>query len=163
MSSSYIRTISGVSLSLATALLLILSLAINGENPRTVYGKLSIRMILYGVISGLLLYGLFYFGFQIIKSTSFLIQGVNSVYGFRSTKPAYVIALLLIFPIAPGEETYWRGLVQRRLTERVGPRAGLLLCGFRIFSGSFAHAKSNADPHSLHRRPRLGWTLRVYG
>jgi membrane protease YdiL (CAAX protease family) len=38
-----------------------------------------------------------------------------------------MIALLLIFPIAPGEETYWRGLVQRRLTERVGPRAGLLL------------------------------------
>ncbi|MGA3404190.1 MAG: CPBP family intramembrane glutamic endopeptidase [Candidatus Bathyarchaeia archaeon] len=115
------------SLSLATALLLILSLAINGENPKIIYGKLSIRMILYGVISGLLLYGLFYVGFEIIKSTSFLLQGVNSVYGFRSTKPAYMIALLLIFPIAPGEETYWRGLVQRRLTERVGPRAGLLL------------------------------------
>jgi membrane protease YdiL (CAAX protease family) len=116
-----------ISLSLATFLMMILSLAINGEDSRTVFGHPNVRMILYGLISGLLLYGLFYFGFQVIKSTAFLAQGVSSVYGLRSSKPAYVIALLLIFPIAPGEETYWRGLVQRRLSEKVGPKGGLLL------------------------------------
>ena len=31
-----------------------------------------------------------------------------------------MIALLLIFPIAPGEETYWLGLVQRRGKMAVG-------------------------------------------
>lgn len=85
------------------------------------------RMILYGVTSGLLLYGLFYFGFETIKSTPFLLQGANSVYEFRSGRPQSIIALLLIFPIAPGEETYWRGLIQRRLSERIGPKTGLLL------------------------------------
>jgi len=106
---------------------MILSLGINGEDPAIVYRKINIRTVLYGVASGLLLYGLFYLGFQVVKSTPFLAQGVSSVYGLRLSKPANVIALLLIFPIAPGEETYWRGLVQRRLTERTGPKAGLVL------------------------------------
>jgi membrane protease YdiL (CAAX protease family) len=118
------------SLSLATALLLVLSLFINGENPKTVYGKVSIRMILYGVINGLLLYGLFSLSFEIIRSTPFLLQGVNSVYEFRSGKAQSIIMALLIFPIAPGEETYWRGLVQRRFSERIGPKTGLLLAAF---------------------------------
>ena len=104
-----------------------LSLGINGEDLTRIYGKINPRMIIYGAASGILLYGLFYFGFQMIRSTPFLALGVSSVYGLRLSKPAYVISLLLIFPIAPGEETYWRGLVQRRLTERTGPKAGLAL------------------------------------
>jgi len=116
-----------ISLSLATLLLMMLSLGINGENPAKVYGKINLQMILIGVASGLLLYGFFYLGFQATKSTPFLAQGVSSVYGLRLSRPAYGIVLLLIFPIAPGEETYWRGLVQRRLTQRIGPKAGLTL------------------------------------
>jgi len=106
---------------------MMLSLVINGENVKKACEKLNLRMIVYGVVSGLLLYGFFYFGFQVIKSTSSLAQGVSSVYGLRLSKPAYVIASLLCFPIAPGEEIYWRGLVQRRLTERIGPRVGVVM------------------------------------
>ena len=116
-----------ISLSLTTFLMMTLSLGINGEDLAKTFGKVNPRMIIYGVASGLLLYGFFYFGFQIIKSTPFLALGVHNVYGLRLSKPAYVIALLLIFPIAPGEETYWRGLVQRRLTERIGCKAGFVL------------------------------------
>jgi len=106
---------------------MMLSLVINREDVKKACGKLNFRMIVYGVVSGLLLYGFFYFGFQVIKSTSFLAQGVSSVYGLRVSKSAYVIALLLCFPIAPGEEIYWRGLVQHRLTERIGPRVGFVM------------------------------------
>jgi len=116
-----------ISLSLTTFLMMTLSLGINGEDLTRIYGKINPRMIIYGAASGILLYGLFYFGFQMIRSTPFLALGVSSVYGLRLSKPAYVISLLLIFPIAPGEETYWRGLVQRRLTERTGPKAGFAL------------------------------------
>jgi len=113
------------SLSLATFLLMMLSLIINGEKPA--YGKVTLRMIIYGITSGLLLYALFYAGFQALRSTPFLAQGVSSVYKLRQPMSTYTIALLLIFPIAPGEETYWRGLVQRRLSEKVGAKSGLFL------------------------------------
>jgi len=115
------------SLSLATFLLMMLSLIINGEKPASAYGKVTLRMIIYGITSGLLLYALFYAGFQALRSTPFLAQGVSSVYELRQSMSTYTIALLLIFPIAPGEETYWRGLVQRRLSERVGAKSGLFL------------------------------------
>jgi len=115
------------SLSLATFLLMMLSLVINAETPARTFGKVNLSMIIYGVASGLLLYGFFYFGFQMLKSAPFLAQGVSNVYELRLSKPTYAIAILLIFPIAPGEEIYWRGLIQRRLTEKSSPKAGLLL------------------------------------
>jgi len=106
---------------------MMLSLAINGEKPAKVYGKVNIHLVTYGVISGLLLYALFYIGFQAVKSTPFLTQGVSSVYDLRQSMTTHTIALLLAFPIAPGEETYWRGLVQRRLSEKIGAKSGLIL------------------------------------
>jgi len=115
------------SLSLATFLLMILSLAINAETPARILGRVNLSMIIYGVASGLLLYAFFYFGFQMLKSAPFLAQGVSSVYELRLSNPTYAIAVLLIFPIAPAEEIYWRGLIQRRLTERSNPKTGLLL------------------------------------
>jgi len=115
------------SLSLATFLLMILSLAINAETPARILGRVNLSMIIYGVASGLLLYAFFYFGFQMLKSAPFLAQGVSNVYELRLSKPTYAIAVLLIFPIAPAEEIYWRGLIQRRLTERSNPKTGLLL------------------------------------
>jgi len=115
------------SLSLATFLLMILSLAINAETPARILGRVNLSMIIYGVASGLLLYAFFYFGFQMLKSAPFLAQGVSNVYELRLSKPTYAIAVLLIFPIAPAEEIYWRGLIQRRLSERSNPKTGLLL------------------------------------
>jgi membrane protease YdiL (CAAX protease family) len=40
--------------------------------------------------------------------------------------PSFIIGLVLVFPIGPGEEIYWRGLIQRRFAERLGGNAGLL-------------------------------------
>ena len=116
-----------VSLSLATFLLMMLSLAINGDKPASAYRKVNLRNIIYGVTCGLLLYAFFYAGFEALKSAPFLTQEVSSVYNLRQSTSPYTIALLLLFPIAPGEETYWRGLVQRRLSEKIGARPGLVL------------------------------------
>lgn len=87
----------------------------------------SISLILYGIVTAVLLYGLFYLGFQVTKSNPVFSQGISQVYGLRSNEPRWLIAVLLIFPIGPGEELYWRGLVQRTFAEKKGSNAGLAI------------------------------------
>jgi hypothetical protein len=109
-------------LSLSTLVLLLVALAVNrGKNSVRING----RLILLGVVSGALLYLLFYFGFLATKSFPMFSEGVGQVYELR-TVPSYFIALALLFPIGPGEETYWRGFIQRRFSERLGSSIGLL-------------------------------------
>jgi membrane protease YdiL (CAAX protease family) len=112
-----------VLLAFATLTLMIVSLSVNHEPVRI---HISIRMIVYGVVSAFLLYALFYFGFQATKSNPVFSEGVSQVYLFRSSTPLFIIGLLLVFPIGPGEEIYWRGLIQKRFAERLGGNAGLL-------------------------------------
>ena len=52
---------------------------------------------------------------------------VQSIYAIRDQAQATWIALLLLFIIGPGEEIYWRGLIQDALVERLGPLKGLLI------------------------------------
>jgi membrane protease YdiL (CAAX protease family) len=109
-------------LSLSTIVLLLVALAINRRKKSV---RINSRLVLLGVVSGVLLYFLFYFGFQATKSNPIFSEGVGRVYELR-TVPTYLIALALVFPIGPGEEIYWRGLIQRRFSERLGPSTGLL-------------------------------------
>ncbi len=98
-------------LAIATSILLILSLAINrGLSLRT-----NLHWILLGAASGFILYGFFYLGFQVTKGISAFSGGVISVYSLKTNRALLPIALLLIFPISPGEEAYWRGLIQKSL------------------------------------------------
>ncbi len=111
-----------VMMSLSTIALLFVAVVVNRDRvslPSTIFP------IMLGLVSGLLLYGLFLLGFQATKNMSVIGQGVSEVYAFRSTS-SLVIGLLILFPIAPSEEVYWRGLIQRRFAERLGPLAGFL-------------------------------------
>ena len=87
--------------------------------------RYSVRLVLYGVITAVLLYGLFYLGYQVTKTNPTFSQGINQVYGLRSNQPPWLIAALLIFPIGPGEELYWRGLIQRVVSDRKGAYIGV--------------------------------------
>lgn len=111
-------------MSISTGILLLVALAINREKIRI---RINYRTLILGAGSGILLYGFFYVGYQFTKSLTIFNQGVAGVYDFRSGVPLAVIALLLLFPIAPSEEVYWRGLIQRRLMERIGGNNGLFL------------------------------------
>jgi hypothetical protein len=85
----------------------------------------SLKFVLYGLATAVLLYGLFYFGYQVTKASPMFSRGVDEVYGLRSNQPSWVIATLLIFPIGPGEELYWRGLIQRVFSGEKGPFIGV--------------------------------------
>jgi len=108
----------------ATFILLIIAVLLSREKLRL---HASISLILYGIVTAVLLYGLFYFGFEATKSNPIFSQGINQVYGLRSNEPRWLIAVLLIFPIGPGEELYWRGLIQRTFAEKYGSNFGLII------------------------------------
>ncbi len=104
-------------LAIATAILLTISVRINqGANIRA-----SLRWILLGAASGVLLYGGFYVGFQATKGIAAFSTGVSSVYYLKTDQSLTAIAALILFPIAPGEEIYWRELIQKAFQ---GTRSG---------------------------------------
>ncbi len=113
-----------IMLSLSTSILMLTSIMVNRERLRP---SLSWSNLLVGVSSALLLYAFFFAGFQAGKSLAIITEGVGQVYALRSSASALVVAIALVFPIAPGEEFYWRGLVQRRFSERFGKGVGLFL------------------------------------
>jgi membrane protease YdiL (CAAX protease family) len=75
----------------------------------------------YGLVSGLLLYLLFFSGYRLLSSSSSFLSNVTSVYYLGSGTPGLTIFILLLFPISVGEEFYWRGTIQKELETIVGP------------------------------------------
>ena len=112
-----------IMLAFSTLILLLISALINRNKWDA---EINLRLVLYGVLSAVLLYGFFFVGFQVTRSNPMLSEGVSRVYELRSSVPSILIGSLLIFPIGPGEEIYWRGLIQRRFTERLGANTGFL-------------------------------------
>lgn len=98
-------------LAFATAILLIISLAIN--KSLDLHGSLLWSIL--GAASGFLLYGGFSLGFQATRGIGAFAGGISSVYDLKTNRSLLAIAVLLLFPIGPGEEVYWRGLIQRTL------------------------------------------------
>jgi uncharacterized protein len=56
-------------------------------------------------------------------------EEIASVYELRGIAPTPLITALLVGVIAPSEELFWRGLVQRSFMDRFGPLRGTLATG----------------------------------
>ena len=113
-----------VMLASGTFILLVVSVLISRKNLSL---HPSVPLILYGILSAVMLYALFRFGYDFTKSNPVFSEGVGQVYGLKSSEPVWVISLLLIFPIGPGEELYWRGLIQRSFARKTNANIGLLV------------------------------------
>ena len=113
-----------VRISSSTAVLLLISLAL-GRDGMSLRGGGG-RGLLAAVVSAVLLYLFFWSGFQVLRSNSTFIGQVSSVYFLRTSEPSYIIFLLLLFPIGPAEETYWRGFIQRNLQDAAGGRTAIV-------------------------------------
>ncbi len=113
-------------MSIVTSLLIVVSLILN--RGKVIISKISLRHIVVGVGSAILLYGFFWVG-NILSSSLFSFQEaqIADIYINRTKAPLELIALLLVFPIAVGEEIYWRGLVQNKLASQWGKFPGFLM------------------------------------
>jgi membrane protease YdiL (CAAX protease family) len=66
---------------------------------------------------------------------------IDRVYELRSIRPVAELAARLALAIGPAEELFWRGLVQRRLAERLGRWRGAAAAaaaygGAHVFTGN---------------------------
>jgi uncharacterized protein len=79
------------------------------------------RLVAMGVASGLALYLLFCAGALAVQATP-LWPWVEEVADLaRTSAPAALAALVIVFATSPSEEVLWRGAVFARLTRRYGP------------------------------------------
>ncbi|MCC6932959.1 MAG: CPBP family intramembrane metalloprotease [Deltaproteobacteria bacterium] len=91
--------------------------------------------IFLGLFSALLLWCIFFAGHYFMSAVySFFYQDTDawrgqifSVYNNALGTPKWLIALLLVFPIASGEEIYWRAAAQKLMAGKYGPIKGLLI------------------------------------
>lgn len=85
------------------------------------------RLVLLGIASALLLYGLFWVGHAVLVAwIPEAVQMVGSVYARREHAPAWALAMLLGLWIGPIEEVFWRGVVQSYLQQKLSSGAALL-------------------------------------
>ena len=96
-----------------------------------------------GLASAAALYGTFWVGDRFARR--FVPTGqkdIADIYALRELRPKPEIAGRLLTVIAPAEELFWRGLVQRALMERYGRVRGTALAtgaygGVHIVTGNF--------------------------
>ena len=100
-----------------------------------------IGALLGTVVGVLILYLIFLIGNDL--ATFFLAfgqSGISGIYGLGEKADMRMIAFLLVLIIGPGEEFFWRGYLQRRLTKEYGkigvPFVILAYAGVHLASGN---------------------------
>ena len=90
--------------------------------------QFRIHHLWLGPLSAILLYGIFWLGKEFSTLLfPFASKEISNVYFNKTQLSLPAIGFLLFFIMGPAEEIYWHGFVQRSLSERLGPTAGLFL------------------------------------
>jgi len=88
---------------------------------RDLRGREALLQTLLGVAIAFALWGVFWLGDKISSALfGFARPQVDAVYSIKEGFPTWAIALLLLFIIGPAEEFFWRGFVQKKITEAMG-------------------------------------------
>ncbi len=111
----------------ATGILALSGLYLDRKNLKEIYSFKS-SYILIGVGSAVVLYLIFLAGNAISKLLfNFAQSQVSNIYLSRQQASPALIAVLLLGWIGPADEIFWRGFVQRRMSDRLGKWSGYLL------------------------------------
>jgi hypothetical protein len=99
--------------------------------PRWSFGEafeFKITHVWNGLAAAAILYGVFLLGDRISSLLfDFAKPQVAGIYGTKSQASPWVIGSLLMFWIGPAEEIFWRGYVQRKLSQGLGGWTGLIV------------------------------------
>ena len=114
-------------MSLFSGSLAVYSLAFGDEKLKKIFDfKLSYLVI--GIVSAALLYSVFLVGnLAVISLFDFAGREIEGIYSTKSQAEAYLIGTLLLLVIAPAEEIFWRGFIQRKYSDRFGKWKGFFL------------------------------------
>lgn len=87
----------------------------------------SLKDILIGIASAILLWGIFYLGdFFSNLLFDFARPQVSNIYAMKSNSNLIYISLMLVFLIGPAEEIFWRGYIQHTLSNQYGSVTALI-------------------------------------
>lgn len=90
--------------------------------------KWSPSNILLGIGIAVALWAVFWMGDKVSAwMFDFARPQVDSIYGMKEGESPWLLAALMLFLIGPAEEIFWRGYVQRTLSERWNPNVGFLV------------------------------------
>ena len=87
--------------------------------------RFSWSNILLGAVIAAALWGIFWLGDAISSRVlDFARPQVDAIYGIRGGVSPWLLSGLMLFLIGPAEEIFWRGYVQKTLSDRFGANAG---------------------------------------
>lgn len=93
--------------------------------------KFDWKNLVGGVALAAVLWGIFWVGDKVSAWLfSFARPQVELIYGMKSGYSPWLLSLLLLLLTGPAEELFWRGYVQRTLSERWSPNAGFVCTSF---------------------------------
>lgn len=89
--------------------------------------RFSLGEVLLGVAIAVALWLVFWVGDKVSQLLfDFARPQVDTIYGMKDGESPWLLTLLMLFIIGPAEEIFWRGYVQRTLSERITPDVGFL-------------------------------------
>lgn len=102
----------------------------------------TLSYLTLGVASGAGLFGLFWFGSFLIDVLNLPITNQISRLYSRFSPDLFWHYIVLVIIIAPGEEIFWRGFIQKRLSQYFGMKltiglSVLLYASVHLYSGEF--------------------------
>ena len=84
--------------------------------------------LVLGLVIALVLWCVFWVGDKVSQLLfSFARPQVDMIYGMKSGTASALIGVLLLLVIGPAEEIFWRGYVQRRLSQRWNVNVGFVV------------------------------------
>lgn len=95
------------------------------------------KYLLFGISSGIILYGIFWCGYQLMDILNLpFTKNITKLYNrFSPTLLWHYIVLMLI--IIPGEEIFWRGFVQKRILRMTSIPIGVIVSALLYASVHF--------------------------
>lgn len=111
-------------LSMSLGVFLLVVTAISADRAVFKIGIPVLKHLTIGIVSAAVLYAVFYLGNYL---SSLIIpmkdEQIASVYMNKDGTNLYLIGAALLFVIGPGEELFWRGFIQRSLSEKYGAKS----------------------------------------
>ncbi|MEA4936245.1 MAG: type II CAAX endopeptidase family protein [Paludibacter sp.] len=113
-------------MSISASVLWLLSIFL-GENFSKQF-RFSSREIVLGLLSAVVLYGVFYLGNYLSTAWfDFAKPQIGNIYSMKDGSNLYLVGTLLLVLIGPAEEIFWRGYVQRTLGNKYGDWTAFIL------------------------------------
>ena len=88
----------------------------------------SVLNIVLGIVIAMALWGVFWIGDKCASILfDFARPQVDTIYSMKEGESQWLLTVLMLFLIGPAEEIYWRGYVQKRLSEYWSPNVGFVV------------------------------------